>query len=75
MDSGRSVSSILDTMLAALSDSTSQLSDAREIRLRSEGSWLRGEGLDKGTGVLRSGISSSSFLWFVAGTEEKIVKS
>lgn len=75
MDSGRSVSSILDTMLAALSDSTSQLSDAREIRLRSEGLWLREEELDEGTGILRSGISSPSFLWFVAGTEEKIVKS
>lgn len=75
LDSGCSVSSFLDTMLAVLSDRTSQLSEALEIGLSSKGLWVREEKLKEGTGILRSGVSSPSFLWSAAETEDKIVKS
>lgn len=70
--------SSLDTILAALSDRTSQLSDGREIRLLSGGLPAREEELENGTGASGSGISFSNFkgiVWSAAGTEEEIAKS
>lgn len=70
--------SSLDTILAALSDKTSQLSDGREIRLVSEGLPVREGELGDGAGASRSCILFSSFkeiVWSAAGTEEEIAKS
>lgn len=70
--------SSLDTILAALSDRTSQLSDGREIRLVSEGLPAWEEDLEDGAGTSRSCILFSSFkeiVWSAAGTEEEIAKS
>lgn len=70
--------SSLDTILAALSDKTSQVSDGWEIRLVSEDLPAMEGGLEDGAGTPRSCILFSSFkeiVWSAAGTEEEIAKS